>query len=126
MTCRFRVSVPQGPTQEEEQQQPAGGKKEKRSVFGLKNPWRNKSNSPPSAVASAAGQEAAGATPARRKSETKRGRGKRPGTHSGREGTPCAAGEGRGGGVDAGDGWVMYADSDGFHYFWNEALQESR
>ncbi|CAM9353962.1 unnamed protein product, partial [Laminaria digitata] len=39
---------------------------------------------------------------------------------------PCAGAAAAGGGVDAGDGWVMYADSDGFHYFWNEALQESR
>lgn len=51
----------------------------------------------------------------------KKGRGKRPGDirGGGGGGTPD-------GGVDVGGGWVVYTDSEGFQYCWNEALQESR
>lgn len=58
---------------------------------------------------------------------TKKGRGKRPVVNIADGGGGGGGGvESPHGGVDLGGGWVMYTDSEGFQYCWNEALQESR
>lgn len=61
---------------------------------------------------------------------TKKGRGKRPGITARGDGdgggTPQNVAGTSDGGIDVGGGWIMYTDSDGFQYCWNEALQESR
>lgn len=57
--------------------------------------------------------------------KTKRGRGKRPGfTHG--SATDRGSSETPDGGIDVGNGWIMYTTAEGFQYCWNETLQESR
>lgn len=57
--------------------------------------------------------------------KTKRGRGKRPGFTRG-SATDRGSSETPDGGIDVGNGWIMYTTEEGFQYCWNETLQESR
>lgn len=63
------------------------------------------------------------------KRSPKKGRGKRPGFPQGVAAeasisTPCGQYVWNGGPFQA--GWVPHTDSDGYRYYWNEALQEYR
>lgn len=90
-----------------------GSGKGRRSIFS-RNPWRSKSNSP-------RGKD--GAKDKKEGSRVKKGRGRRPGVT---ESLHDTGGGSTAEGVDVGGGWILYADSDGHQYYWNEALQESR